>query len=344
MKNDLSDNQKRTICRLLFLLFCALPTFTTVYFATHQRTPDQWAKLLQAELGVETSIGIVETPRPGEIWFHDVKLFGNDGQPIVETFMSAKVTLGNINRVEFRNPIQVKREGLSHFLEEAAERLVKSQSDLKPWEIEFRDIEVISRRESEFEYDSFHMNRLYVTWHNGRDGRVVTIEAPLDSEESGQAEDRGVLRMAKNPDTGTFSVAFDTTNKGKVPCWLASYWFPELETKLGADAHFSGVASIDSSDRGVQCELTGSFVGIQLPNVAGVEADLRKATAIFVNGLELEDSQWTVGKAAIAFENGLYREMPNPLQYRRAVSQQTELFTEVLQATFHEGFDTTLLR
>lgn len=103
MNSDLSDNQKRFICRVLFLALCAIPTCVTIYLATHKRTPDQWAQILQAELGIETSIGVVETPLPGQLIFHELKLYDNDSEPIFDS-LNATVSLGDVNRIEFRTP------------------------------------------------------------------------------------------------------------------------------------------------------------------------------------------------------------------------------------------------
>jgi len=345
MSSNLSDNQRRTICRLAFLLLCVLPTALTIYFATHKRTPDQWAQLLQAELGVQTSIGAVETPLPDELVFRDLKLFDNDGQPIFESLV-AKVTLGNVNRIAFQSPLQVKRKGLSYFVEEAAKRLVKPDSNAKPWEVTFQNLEVISKMNgsSEF-YKGFDMNGLHVGWFNGRDGRMVMMECPVKSVTGQHYEDRVWLRLDRNHQSGAFNVSFDTTKNGSVPCWLAKEWFPSLESELGADAEFSGVANIASLNAITQCDLTGRFANVQLPtNLTANSRVPKSAAAIYVNGMRLEDSHWTMGTAAIQTGENNYRHLENPWQNRPVASKQNGLFSHVIQAAFHDDFDTMFIR
>ena len=173
MENDLSDNQRRTICRVLFLFVCALPTIAVAYFATHQRTADQWAQLLQAELGVKTSIGSVETPLPGEFVFQDLKLFDNNGTPIFES-LKTHVSMGIKNRIDFYNRTPVTRAGMSYFLKESAGRLVKPlPGSPAPWEIVFHDIQINDPGASEYDVRSIHSNRLDVELRNGGHGTIV---------------------------------------------------------------------------------------------------------------------------------------------------------------------------
>lgn len=332
MNSELSDNQKRTVCRILFLVLCALPTCVVIYFATHQRTASQWAQVLQAELGVETRIGAVESPLPGEYVFTDVKLLDNDGEPIFAS-LDARIKLGNINRIEFRDPIQVKRKGLSHFFEEASERLVRPQANAKPWEVVFNHIEIISRRGSEFEFDHFPMDRLFVSWQNGPDGRILSFKTPLTGTSGERAEDWGRLEVWKNSQSERFNVSFNTTKRGKVPCWLASHWIPDLEKKLGKDAQFSGFAEFNSSGQGFNCDLTGVFESIQLP---GSIRQSSEARMIHVNGFHLENSQWTFDKAALALNNGQFRELFKPRYDGPPRSQQYEVFDEVIRTAFGE--------
>ena len=351
MQSDFSDNQRRFICRSIFLLLAVVPTCVTIYAATHRRSPDQWAQLIQAELGIQTTIGAIETPLPDELIVRDLKLYDNDGQPILESLV-ANIKLGNINRIDFRNPIQVKCEGLSHLIEEASQRLIKPNVNAKPWEITFQNFEVISKlNESSEYYRGFDMKGLHIGWFNGRDGRMVMMECPIN-EINGQAhDDRVWLRLDRNYESGTFNVSFDTTKNGSIPCWLARHWFPQLENELGPDAEFSGVAAIASNGGDTQCDLTGRIVNVGLPQIAGSDrfglpADLasRRPTSIFVNGLRLEDTRWTLGTAAIQVGDNQYRQLVNPWQDRPAQSPENGLFSDVIQAAFFEDFGATLNR
>lgn len=292
MKNDLSDNQRRTICRVLFLLACALPTCVTVYFATHQRTPDQWAQLLKAELGVETSIGVVETPRPDEILFHDVKLYDNDGEPIFDA-LRANVTLGNVNKILFRNPIRINRKGLSHFLEEASGRLIQSGTDAKPWEVLFQTVEIVDEADPTFEKKPFHLERVHIGIGNGLQGPEVTVSAAK----------LGEVKFARDSQNGQFVVEVNT-KQNTVPCWLANQWCPDLKRLLGNRADFKGVALIYSSERSATSALTGKFDHIDLPHMPEFKSYLVDAAqSIYVDDLVLKNNELLDGGAFVEMEN-----------------------------------------
>ena len=345
MQNDFSDNQRRFICRTVFLLLCVLPTCVTIYAATHKRTPDQWAKLIQAELGIETSIGAVETPLPDELILRDLKFYDTDGHPILESLV-ANIKLGNVNRLEFRTPIQVKSEGLSRLVEEASKRLIRPNIDAKPWEVTFANFEVISKlNETSEYYRGFDMNGLHVGLFNGRDGRMVMMECPVRNLNGQPYDDRVWLRVDRNDESGALNISFDTTKNGSVPCWLAGHWFPELERELGPDAEFSGVAAIELINEATRCDLTGQIANVNLPQAyrPGQLAS-RQPTSIFVNGMRLEDTRWTLGSAAIQIGNNQYRQLVNPRQGHPIESPDQGIFGDVIQAAFHEDFDTTLYR
>ena len=344
MERDLSDNQRRTICRLVFLFVCALPTIVTLYFVTHQRTADQWARLLQAELGVRTYIGNVETPLPGEVLFRNIKLYNKDENEIFES-IEARVTLGNVNRIHFRSPVQLTQEGLGDFLEEAADRLVRPQTDIKPWEIYFDDIEVFANRNVDMKTPSFHMSPLYVSWSSGLDGRTLSLAAPLPRRHGDQSVRQGSLTIAKNRESNGFVVSVDTTMEASVPCWMVRQLYPQIELKLGEKAEFSGHAEFAISGAKADCELTGKFMNINIPQLASANGWVaQNAQSILVNGLKLTDSNWTQGNAAIVLDDNRTLELRKPGFVSPEPAINKDLFTKVLEATFRDEFNTTLFR
>ena len=343
MENDLSDNQRRFICRVLFLLVCALPTCIVVYFATHQRTADQWAQLIQAELGVKTSIGGVESPRPGQYVFRDVKLFDDEGQEFFVS-LSANVSLGHTNLIEFTTPVQVKRKGMSCFLEGSAERIIKPWSGSKLWEITFNEIEITTRRASEYEVASFHMNRLDARLQSSPQGPYIQLESLLAGKSGPGSEDWGWLKLSKNPTTREFQVEFDTTQYGAVPCWLAQHWFPALDS-LGIDSHFSGDATIKTIGAGSSCLLSGEFRNVSLPAIAKVPPSyIAAAKSLHVKDVRFENSRWmNGGKAEICLDGNRYFEIRNP-DYYVPNPQPAEVISEVIQAAFWEDSRSSAIR
>lgn len=294
MEQNLSDNQRRTICRVLFLLLCALPTLVTVYFATHQRTPHQWAQLLHAELGVEPRIGVVETPRPGEMIFHDVKLYDVAGEMIFES-LTAKATLGNINQIEFQGPIQVTQKGLSDFLKEASARLVKPRANFKPWTVRFQDVHITDGPDPSFQNKPLHLQNVLVGTHFGDNGIYLTASA----------NELGWIDFSRAPNKSRYAGQFETrinVNETPVPCWLAAGWFPQLK-QLGKQAHFKGFAGVHSRGGLTMSSLAGDFFGVDLPSVSGFRpGSVELAQSLSVRALEFEDSKWLSGDATLVVD------------------------------------------
>jgi hypothetical protein len=330
MNNDLSDNQRRFICRTIFLLVCSLPTIAVVYFAAHQRTADQWAQLVQAELGVETSIGGVESPRPGEYVFQDVKLYDDQGTLIFDS-LKADVSIGDKNRIDFRDRIRISRASMSHFLMEAAGRLVKPQVDLKPWSVRFHDLEIFDESAPEFSNRPFHSNEVVVKSGSGINGPKVTLEA----NEWGKFE---LLRnLTEGRYHGELRISINTNRDGGIPCWLAKDWFPALN-QLGSSAYFSGEVGIHSLGGVSICGVTGNFINLDLPEKA-VRGLVLPGTAdmIQVNSLEFEGSRWNKGKAWIVAGNQ-QREIPN-YDFELPIREPDQLFHHAIRSAFRDVWD-----
>ncbi len=338
MENDLSDNQRRFICRVVFLLVCALPTIAIVYFAAHQRTADQWAQLVQAELGVEASIGGVESPLPGQYIFRDVKLYDNNGKEFFNS-LTATASLGERNQISFPTKVQVKREGMSHFLEDVAQRIIKPGAESKLWEAIFSNVE-ISEQQSEYEV-GFHMNRLEARLLPGPQGPYVRLGTLLAGKSGTRSEDWGWLVLSKNPTTREFKVNLDTTRYAAVPCWLAKHWIPSLDTVLGSNSHFSGEATISS----FASSATGEFSHINLSAIPGIDVtDIAAANSLNVNEFEYDyASGKRTGNAAIRLNDGYLLEIPNREFYSPS-PRPNELFSEVIRQAFRNDSNAGLRR
>ncbi len=327
MNNDLSDNQRRFICRVLFLLVCALPTIAVVYFAAHQRTADQWAQLVQAELGVETSIGGVESPRPGEFVFQDVKLFDDHGMVIFDS-LKADVSIGNTNRIDFRSRIEITRAGMSHFLKEACGRLVKPHMDTKPWIVSFHDLEITDESAPEFSNRPFHSN-------------LVEVESGNGSSITLKASEWGRFELARNPTNGELQVAINTAPDTAIPCWLAKSWFPDLNW-IGQKAHFSGGATINVLGGWAICRVTGNFIGVDLPYLRDVDPEaVDAADLIQVSDLTLENRRWTNGDVRIMAGN---RQVDLNETFFRSDPMPATAVEEMVRQAFLEEFSSNVRR
>lgn len=76
-----SEKQRRSCLRVIFLLFCALPTLVVLCWSIYRITPlsqqhqrRYWQSRLTEFLGLSVSLGRVELPLPETIIFNNVEL------------------------------------------------------------------------------------------------------------------------------------------------------------------------------------------------------------------------------------------------------------------------------
>ena len=72
MEVFLSDNARRYICRIGFVVCCALPTLLCLKVALFPKTVDQWSIQLRDQLGVISTIGAVDTLTPYRTDFREL--------------------------------------------------------------------------------------------------------------------------------------------------------------------------------------------------------------------------------------------------------------------------------
>lgn len=74
MEVFLSDNARRYICRIGFVLCCALPTLLCLKVALFPKTVGQWSVQIRDQLGMTNTVGSVDTLTPSRTDFHDLTL------------------------------------------------------------------------------------------------------------------------------------------------------------------------------------------------------------------------------------------------------------------------------
>ncbi len=83
----LSDSQRRTLLRVLFLTICVLPCFVTLAWGWVIRTDAYrkgWQESLSTNLGMRVVVAAVRTPRPGVVLLENVR--GYDPETDAEVF------------------------------------------------------------------------------------------------------------------------------------------------------------------------------------------------------------------------------------------------------------------
>ena len=130
---QLSDDQRRTICRLLFLLLCALPTAIVVYFILHRPSPRDWERQIRAELGTLVKIDSVETPTPSLTMLRGVEILPTGDSGVRQNVFEGQkinelaIVFGNErNQVVIMDPIETDSAALKKMISDFTRNLGKS--------------------------------------------------------------------------------------------------------------------------------------------------------------------------------------------------------------------------
>jgi len=197
----MSDNQRRAIFRVIFLLTCFLPTGVVGYWICHPQTANGWERAIQAELGITTEIDSVVTPGPYVTILTGLKFSDPEGTPLFET-VEARIDFGTLqgnggvkgNRVVIPYKVQhLSSKGLSYLVDSLKDNVVRKQIGDAHWKIVF---------EEEVKIDQ----TLYAELTTSPEliDRSVT---PLESVSSLRVVDLVIDLGPATPDIGTFAEA-----------------------------------------------------------------------------------------------------------------------------------------
>lgn len=257
----MSDNQRRAVCRILFLFLCALPTASVGYWIFHPQTAVTWEREIQANLGLTTRIDSVETPGPYTVILRGVEFLDVDGETILET-VETRIEFGQeFDRVVIPNKVTgVSDRGVALFIENVRQNIVRKRSIKKRLLIEFEQ-DLVIKKQLAVEADrlfartnSFQLNtgirlgeQVVLTDFRvdigmpvpGRPGAFAVATFKIGDEGQVERPD-SIVELAINrmePDGLGFNL---NTNGTTIPCWLMKNTFVDLPATLGPDALFKG--------------------------------------------------------------------------------------------------------
>lgn len=307
----MSDNQRRIYCRLIFLLVCVLPTSVTGYWICHPQTPEGWAQAIQAEFGVETEIGSIETPSPFETILRDVRF--HDGDETLFETAEARISFGDRNRIVI--PYQVKslnRLGLTYLLDRMNQHVLRSGGPDKIWRIDFEKDTIVDRFTlAELQRRSENLNRdlqhVDLLWQQKNQLIVSGLRIDVAPTAAGNSATAyfHVREVFGQPGDGkatapitpeTMIIEIDTqqvsnrtgshateqalklnTHRGRLPIWLVDGINPQVVLSLGGQSMFEGKLEMTTSAGRVD-ELVGLFSNVDVSNYYQGESDPEGAT------------------------------------------------------------------
>jgi hypothetical protein len=335
MNHELSDNQRRFLCRVLFLALCLIPTCVTFYCAFHKPTPEQWAQRIHAELGIKTRIGSVETPLPNKVIFKRLRMFDAEDREVVNV-LEAKVTLGDENQIQIDVPVQVSRRGMEHFLTESTDRVVRPREGFKPWRVQFADIEILSGEQMDIANEAIRfapLNALITNSVQGIKAELLTPVAEFDPNHPRWVVCTLERGLRENETKFTFDNSADSQ---AMPCWLAQGKVTQLERHVGDRAGFKGVAQVWLQQGEPVCELDGTFVNVDLSRHERNYSRPIEGAAYQVRDLVVTDSNYS-GTIKIKFpdSNGFYT-VSERRRFDENPDLQKMMFSPAIQDTIRD--------
>ena len=262
MSQPMSDNNRRLICRLVFIGLCALPSFGIAYWILHRPGIQDWQNALQASLGIEIEIDSLETPWPGQTVLRGVCI----KQPYSETEYQINEILihaGSVNRVYVNDSLSIVPADLMELIQQTSQHTFQLGTVSTRWQINFQTLAIDPNPESTDL--GLMLSPVEIEVEQDLKGMTATARFQLSQLESGesmeckifQPNDHSILKQEISLNTGTNSL----------PCWLGKNMVRDL-AHMGDLSTFRGMTSllIDNENR-ISGSVEGVFENINLQNL-----------------------------------------------------------------------------
>ena len=288
-QRQLSDNARRTICRLAFLLTCALPTCMTGYWIFHPQTANGWQQSIQAQLAVETSVVSVECKGPYETILRGVQF--ND--PELGTLLKAtqvRVILGDTNLIHVESPVTVSSRALVRILDRVRESLIRSHTADQPWQVAFGRTTITADLPDVQYQPSVVATGMVIDVIPYDDATAVTARLYLENDLTGSPvqcyfhQGAGELQ-----DRREFGIE---TGSNFLPAWLVSDLVLDV-SGLGTDCEFTGRVDVQPESTGaINAQVSGFFRSIDLEQLVAPYGQSLRGTCDFqINRCEITGNQ-----------------------------------------------------
>ncbi|MGI9427867.1 MAG: hypothetical protein ACR2NM_04370 [Bythopirellula sp.] len=271
----LHETTQRRVCRITFLLVCAVPTLLTLVAIAYCNRPwrqSDWQQTLAQHLHLRATLDDISRPRPGVTVLTEVHL---------SDLLNGEL-LGTIGRLELHKETARQMLRADHLQLQSAQLSALADA-ISSW---------FATGES-FLLD-FHADRLTIVGDSNAPLELHDLSIRSDSTSMERQRFRVMTRtssdeiveLALDFDKNVLRCALDT-QQGSLPAWLIG----ELVPGVGGcgDAEFTGALSVESSDRRLRGKLVGSFADVDLQAWIGANCphDLHGTARV-----ELEPCTW----------------------------------------------------
>ncbi len=265
-RSKLSDNQRRIVCRLAFLILCLLPASVAIYSIFHQPGPADWEKRIQAQLGIKTRIESVVTPLPDCVVLRGIEIIDPDSG-ISARLQELTIVRGSDGHdVTLVEPVIIPANALANLLTRCSDQL--EQSDLGPlrWKITFGKLSIL---DADYGLADFMPAILEVRKLNSsvRCPDAGSIQATLIARPANQPD--SVIDFELEKTTSHDFVAIHT-NDATLPCHLFRPWHEDVAF-FGAGCGFQGTIELQVNQKNrVVGQICGDLKNVQLDGIASL--------------------------------------------------------------------------
>lgn len=333
----MSDNQRRTICRLLFLLTCAFPTAVCGYWIGHPQTAAGWERAIKAETGVEAEIGFIATPSPFRTILHDVRFTDPEYGVLLET-VAIEITMGEQFQVKIPHPVNdVNNRGLARLIKTINQYPIRRASIKQEWRISFAEPIQISRVTAaelfgsqpadnrvdlnallDLNQETIVIDKLHIDIEPSFEGTLVAASFALAPDNNAlvkndRASKKVEIQLKKELHGHAIWLH---TFKQPLPCWLAAEFTEDIATGLGQEATFAGEMKLTSlSGQSPEVFLSGRFDQLSSPSLGFNVANL----SAVLNRCHFDEGEFKEWSAILS--------IPDGQQYRHLAIDPARLYT-----------------
>ncbi len=292
---QLSDKQRRLICRVVFSLICLLPTLITVYFLMHRMTAKDLARLINAETRLALQFSKIETPTPSQVRLQNVR-FNNPGLEELSEIPSMEIAFAEINTVRIPGTLRLPASSLRVFIESLRQQVLPKTRIEQIWEIHLDKLEVTC---SSSQHSAEFFGPVVIGLGSDSSGKFVSRMTFGHGPNKSPCE----LELACDRHTGQDGV-YLLTGENRIPFWLINECLPGDWRKV-ARGNFSGTIQMEKRPNGLVGEIRGNLRDLDLFELSSNY----ELSGSGLAHLELENCQIDQGK--IRYASGTFRAVAN---------------------------------
>jgi hypothetical protein len=258
----LSDNQRRTICRLAFIAFAAFPASWVVYWIIHRPGAAEWQAMIQAKLGINVEIESVETPLPNTTVLRGLKFHEATGQKAIQ-LDEVRIVRGGVQKIFVEQTIALTPESLINLIRSASDQLSRVGCKENAWQFNLAKLSLIDERQDGAL--GMVLRPVQISFQERDSAVYATLRTTVLGQDRQNVQQWEYGRSLVGAEQWVTIV----TGNGNIPCYFAGGVFKNVAA-LGADSHFSGIIQLRvDSEHKFSGRLQGDIRGVSLRPLMG---------------------------------------------------------------------------